>query len=386
MDDALLRWRDQFPILARTTYLISNSLGAMPAGVRDSLAAYAEAWATRGVRAWESASGEARDDGWWTMPLAIGDLVAPLIGAHPNEVSMHQNVTLANAIILSCFDFKPPRNRIVLSELEFPSVRYLYEEQRREGAEIVAATTEDGIRIPTERLLEAIDERTLLVLLSHVLFRSAYIQDVAAITRRAHDVGAYVVLDTYHSTGVLPYDVHELGVDFAVGGVLKWLCGGPGASFLYVRPDLRPRLRPRLLGWQAHRRPFGFEASMDLREDAWRFLNGTPNVPALYAARPGLEIIRQAGVAQIRAKSMRLTGLLIELAQERGWRVHSPLRAEERGGTVTIDLPNSEAVCRELLERKFLVDFRPQAGIRIAPHFYNSEDEVRAVIAEITSL
>ncbi len=395
MDDPLLRWRDEFPILADTTYLISNSLGAMPRSVRGALAAYADAWARHGVRAWESAADAAQPDvsggthggaGWWSLPVAVGDLVAPLIGAAPGEISMHPNVTLANAIVLSCFDVRPPRHRIVFSALEFPSVRYLYQAQWSRGAEPVVVPSDDGVRAGAERLLETIDERTLLVLLSHVLFRSAHIQDVAAVTRRAHQVGACVVLDVYHSAGVLPFDVRALEVDFAVGGVLKWLCGGPGCAFLYVRSDLRGRLTPRLTGWQAHRRPFAFEDEMDLRDDAWRFLNGTPQIPGLYAARPGLEIIHQVGVENIRAKSIRQTSLLIELAQEQGWRIHSPLNADERGGTVTIDLPGAENVCRKLLERKFLVDYRPQAGIRIAPHFYNSDEEVLAVVEEMARL
>lgn len=386
MDDPLLGWRDEFPILTEATYLISHSLGAMPRGVRGALEAYADAWARRGVRAWESASGAASDAGWWSMPVTVGDLVAPLVGAAAGEISMLPNVTLANAVVLSCFELRPPRNRIVLSELEFPSVRYLYQAQRDRGADVVVAPSEDGIRVPTERLLEAIDERTLLAPLSHVLFRSACIQDVERVTRRAHQVGAHVVLDVYHSAGVMPLDVHALGVDFAVGGTLKWLCGGPGSAFLYVRPDLRSRLEPRLTGWQAHRRPFAFEAEMELRDDSWRFLNGTPQIPALYAARPGLEIINRVGVENIRAKSVRQTSLLVKLAQEHGWQVRSPLEAAERGGTVTIDLPGAEAVCRQLLERKFLVDYRPQAGIRIAPHFYNSDEELRAVAEEMSRL
>ncbi len=394
--DSLLLWRKEFPILADTTYLISNSLGAMPRGVWAALSGYADAWARRGVRAWENAglpatrsvrSGSSPGEaGWWTLPVDVGDLVAPLIGAAPGEISMQPNVTLANAMVLSCFDFRPPRNRIVLSDLEFPSVRYLYQAHRSQGAELVVAPSEDGVHAATDRLMAAIDERTLLVPLSHVLFRSAHIEDVAAITEHAHQAGAYVVLDVYHSAGVLPFDVHALEVDFAVGGVLKWLCGGPGAAFLYVRPDLRRRLHPRLSGWQAHRRPFAFEAEMDLRDDAWRFLTGTPNVPALYAARPGLEIINQVGVEHIRAKSVRQTSLLVDLARERGWRIHSPLDAARRAGTVTLDVPDSEQVCRRLLENRFLVDFRPIAGIRVAPHFYTSDDEIHALVAEIGAL
>ena len=380
MNDPLLRWREHFPILASTAYLISNSLGAMPRQVREGLGDYAEAWATRGVLAWEDAGG---GQGWWDMPARIGNLIAPLIGAEAGQVSVQPNVTLATAMALSCFDFRAPRNRVVLNELEFPSVLYQYQALRDLGAEIVMVPSGDGVRVPAERIIAAIDERTAVVQLSHVLFRSAWIQDVAAVIRAAHQAGAGVVLDTYHSAGVLPFSVRELEVDFAVGGVLKWLCGGPGVAFLYVKPELVPRLRPRLAGWQAHRRPFAFEPEMDPRDDAWRFLTGTPAIPALYAARPGLEIINEVGVENIRGKSVRQTGLLIERARQHGWRVNSPLEASERGGTVTIDVPGAERVCRELLVRRFLVDHRPGAGIRIAPHFYTADDEIEAVVEEM---
>lgn len=367
--DELLEWRKEFPILERTTYMISNSLGAMPRHVYDSLHDYAESWDMRGVRAWE--------EGWWEMAVSVGDKIGLLLGAGPGDISLHQNVTLTQAIIASCFDFQAPRNKVVMVDLEFPSVIYFYLEQRRRGARVVTVESEDGIRIDLEKLLAAIDEETLLVPISHVLFRSAFIQDAKAIVERAHRVGAHVILDCFQAAATVPLNLRELGVDFAVGGALKWLCGGPGVAYLYVRPDLRTRLQPMLTGWLAHKRPFHFEVGpVDRREDAFRFLNGTPHIPALYACRPGLEIITEVGIDRIRAKSIRQTQRLIDGARERGWQINTPQNPRERGGTVSVACPHAPEVCRELLARDILVDYRPQAGVRLSPHFYNRDEEI----------
>jgi kynureninase len=376
----LLAWRKEFPILETTTYMISNSLGAMPRGVTQSLESYARMWATRGVRAWE--------EGWWEMAVALGDKIAPLIGADPGTVSLHENVTLTQAVIASCFGFDGPRRKVVVTDKQFPSVLYFWHAQRARGAEIeLVRTEEDPLRIPTEKLLAAIDERTLLVPVSHVLFRSAYVQDVAAIVEKAHRVGAHVILDAYQSAGVLPVEARKWKVDFLVGGTLKWLCGGPGVAYLYVRPDLIRKLEPTLTGWIAHPRPFNFEVGPGAyRDDAYRFLNGTPHIPAFYAAAPGIEIIRQIGVERIRERSLQLTRHLMERARERGWRVHTPEADHERGGTVTLDVPRGPEVLQALLQRNFLVDYRPQAGIRASPHFYNTEDEIDRLVAEIASI
>ncbi len=375
----LLEWRPEFPILESTVYLISNSLGAMPRAVKDALADYAEAWAVRGVRAW--------GDGWWEMPVRLGDLLVPILGCAPGEVSFHQNVTLAEAVVLSCFDFDGPRRKIVCTDMEFPSLLYLYEAQRARGAELHLVESDDGITVDLQRLLDAIDERTLLVPVSHVLFKSAFIQDAREIVRKAREAGAVVVLDVYQSAGTLPIDVKDLGVDIAVGGCLKWLCGGPGAAFLYVRPDLLPRLEPKLTGWMAHRQSFAFDPGpIRYRDDAFRLLNGTPHVPCLYAARPGLEIIGAVGVGRIRENSMRQTALLVELASAEGFRLTTPANPEERGGTVAFDVPHACAVSRELLRRNVIVDYRPGAGIRVSPHFYTSDDEIRTVVGEIREI
>ncbi len=376
----LRAWRKEFPILEHTTYMISNSLGAMPRAVEASLADYARMWATRGVRAWE--------EGWWEMAVALGDKIAPIIGAALGTISLHENVTLTQAVIASCFDFSGQRRKVVLTDKQFPSVLYFWHAQRRRGAEIeMVRTEEDPLRVPTEKLLAAIDERTLLVPISHVLFRSAYIQNVPAIVEQAHRVGALVVLDAYQSAGVLPVEAERWQVDFVVGGTLKWLCGGPGVAYLYVRPDLACRLEPSLTGWMAHPRPFNFEAGPGAyREDAYRFLNGTPHIPAFYAAAPGLDIINEVGIRRIRQRSLQLTSRLIERAREQGWRVHTPAGDHERGGTVTLDVPNGYEVMQELVRRDFLVDYRPHAGVRASPHFYNTEEEVDRLVEEMAAI
>jgi kynureninase len=377
--DELLKWRGEFPILENTTYMISNSLGAMPRAVYDQMKSYVDAWGKRGVRAWE--------EGWWEMAVSVGDKVGALIGAGPGEISLHQNVTLTQAIISSCFEFSSRRNKIVLTDLEFPSTIYFHMEQRRQGARVEILKSDDGLHAPLEKILSAIDDTTLLVPISLVFFRSATIVDAKAIIERAHEFGAYVILDCFQAAGTLPFNVRELQTDFAVGGVLKWLCGGPGVAYLYVRSDLRTRLAPKISGWLAHKRPFNFEAAaLDPREDSYRFLNGTPHIPALYACQPGLEIIGKVGVDNIRKKSVRQTTQLIDGALKRGWRVNSPCDSAERGGTVSIDCPHAQEVKNELIARNILVDYRPGAGIRISPHFYNRDDEIDFSLAQIDEI
>ena len=379
MTDPLLALRPEFPILERVTYLVSNSLGAMPRTVPERLAEYAAAWGERGVRAWA--------EGWWEMPVRVGDEVAPLIGAGAGEVAMFPNVTLAQAAVLSALDYTPPRDAIVMSGLDFPSVRYAYDGlAARLGARIIVVPSDDGIGIDTSRLLEAIGERTRLVAVSHVLFRSAFIMDAEAICRRAHEVGALVSLDAFHSVGVMPVDVRRTGADFLTGGVLKWLCGGPGGAFLYVAPHLRDALAPALTGWQAHARPFAFEPEMDYGHGVFRWLNGTPVIPALYAATEGPRLVRRAGIDAVRAKSMRQTARLVALADAHGWRTTAPRDPARRGGTVALAVPQAYEIAQALLARDILVDYRPDAGIRVAPHFYTADDEIESVVAAIDEI
>ena len=379
MEDPLLDWRNQFPILSDTTYLVSHSLGAMPRAARQALLDYADAWATRGVRAWA--------EGWWEMPLSVGDRLAPILGAPPRSIAMHQNVSVCQALILSCFDFAGRRNKIVYEALNFPSVMYVYEAHRALGARIVEVPSDDGITIPLERMLAAIDDETLLVPLSHVVFRSGYVQDVAEITRRAHAKGAFVVADLYQSAGSVPVDLSAWDVDFATGGSVKWLCGGPGAGYLYVAPRLQDQLKPRLTGWMAHEHPFAFEpGAIRYASGAARFLHGTPAVPALYAAQAGYDIVAEIGVARIRAKSVRQVGALVARARELGFEVRSPLDPAQRGGMLILDVPEAQSVARELIRRNILIDYRPGAGIRLSPHFYTSDDELEHALDQMRQI
>lgn len=379
LTDELLKWRSEFPILEKTVYLISHSLGAMPRSTYDRLQDYADIWATRGVRAWA--------EGWWNMPLSVGEEVGRIIGAEPGSVVMHQNVSICQSLILSCFEPTPKRNKIVYSELNFPSVMYVYEAHARNGSlRIDAVKSDDGITVPLERLLAAIDEETLLVPFSHVLFKSAFLQDAKAIIERAHEVGAMVVLDAYQSAGTVPFNVKELHVDFATGGSVKWLCGGPGAGYLYIRPDLHAQLQPKTTGWMAHEDPFAFSTEMRYAPTVARFLHGSPAIPALYAAQSGYRIINEIGVENIRAKSVRQTTRLIELAEEAGFEVTSPKHSSQRGGTISVMHEHAAALTTELINREFIVDYRPGAGVRISPHFYTTDEELELIIQEMKSI
>jgi kynureninase len=382
MTDNLLKWRAEFPILEKTVYLISHSLGAMPRATYDRLHEYADIWATRGVRAWA--------EGWWDMPVRTGNAIARIIGADENTVVMHQNVSICQSLILSCLlplAQNSKRNKIVCEELNFPSVMYVYAAHARaHDLRIETVKSDDGITIPLERMLAAIDEETLLVPISHVLFKSAFLQNAKAITERAHEVGATVVLDTYQSAGTVPFSVKELQVDFATGGSVKWLCGGPGAGYLYVRPDLIDQFQPKTTGWMAHEHPFSFETEMHYAPNVTRFLHGSPAIPALYAAESGYQIIDEIGVTAIREKSVQQTQHLIGLAEEAGFHVTSPKDAAQRGGTITVWDDNAAAITKELVRREFIVDYRPGAGVRISPHFYTTDEELEFVVAEMKKI
>ena len=380
--DPLLKWRAEFPIVETCAYLVSHSLGAMPRRAREHLRAFADEWDHRGVRAWH--------EGWWEIGRETGNLLAPLFGVAPGTITMHQNATVAQSVVASCFTYEGARRRIVLQDLDFPTNHYLFEGFRRYGAEIVYVKSESSVRAPIDRLVEAIDDRTVLVPISLVLFRSGCLQDVRPVVEKAHRVGARVVLDVYQAAGTVPMQLDTLGVDFAVGGSVKWRCGGPGAGYLYVRPDLVDSLQPSVVGWAGHAEPFAFETGgIRYASGIERFQSGTPNVPALASARAGYEIVAEIGVPAIREKSLRLTRRLIDAATQRGWRLNTPDRDEERGGSVVIDVPGADSVTEELLRRQIIVDYRPGAGIRLAPHFYSNEadiDQAVSAMDEITAL
>jgi kynureninase len=375
MDD-LARWRDQFPILSRSVYMISNSLGAMPAAAARSLAEYAETWATRGVRAWE--------ERWFAMAGEAGDKVAGIIGAPAGSVSMHENVTTAHAVALSCLRPDGPRRKLVCTAMDFPSMIYLYKAQQEAGFDLELVPALDDLSVSGERIAAAIDDRTAIVALSHVLFRSSYIVDPRPVVDRARTVGAAVILDGYQSAGIIPVDVTALGVDFFIGGCLKWLCGGPGNAFMYTAPWVKAKQRPRLTGWMSRQHPFAFDIDETaVRADGMGMMNGTPAIPAYYAALPGLDIISTVGVQRIREKSQAMTRRLLELVDHYGYESVASRTPERLAGTVAVNVPDAMRVAAALNARDFVVDFRPGVGIRLSPHFYNTMDEIDAMMREL---
>ena len=378
--DKLLQWRGEFPILERCNYLISNSLGAMPRAVYDSLKFYADTWGEHGVSAWGM--------GWFELPQTVGNKIAPLMGAAQDTVLVHQNASIASSILFGGLDFSDSkRDKVVITDMDFPSDIYVLRRWLPDTMRIHCVKSPDGIAIDTDELLDAIDERTRLVSVSHVLFRSAYIMPAKAIVDKAHSVGAQVVFNGYHSVGVIPVDVGALHVDYYIGGVLKWLCGGPGGVFMYVRPDLLPSLEPRVTGWFAHQSPFAFDVDkLELRADAFRLMNGTPGIASLHAIQPGVDIVAEIGVAAIRQKSIRQTSLIVELADKAGYEVASPRDSAARAGTVTVNPPHAYEVSREMLARGIKIDYRPHAGIRMAPHFYNTDEEITQAMAAMREI
>lgn len=375
--DPLLVHRAEFPIVEKALHFASHTLGAMPRSAATALARFAEEWNTHGIRAWEA--------GWFTLPVETGNVLGGILNAEPNSISMHENVTNAEAIFLSGVDFPNGRNRLVCTAEDFPSVLYLYEGlARTRGVDVVRVPARAGHRIEESDVIAAIDERTAVVAISMVLFRSSKVLDVAKIARRAHEVGAIVLVDAYQAVGTVPVDVQAMGIDALAGGSVKWLCGGPGAGYLYVSPRVAPTLRPAFTGWLAHEKPFDFDVTpMRWDDGPRRFWTGTPGIPAFAAAREGWSIVAKAGVPAIREKSLRQTARLIALADDAGFRVGSPREATARGGTVVLDVPNAERVTQALLAADVLLDFRPGVGIRLAPHFYTRDDELDEVMRRV---
>jgi kynureninase len=378
VSDELLRWRAEFPALEKSIYMVSHSLGAMPRRTVEHLREFTDLWVNRGINAWEN---------WLPVVDRATERIGRVIGAPAGTMGMFTNVSQIQAVIASCLDYDGPRKKVVFSSLNFPTVSYVWHEERRRGAEVVVVPSEDGIHAPMEQLLAAIDERTLIVPISHVLFRSSAIKDVPAIVKRAKEVGAMVLLDCYQSTGTVPVDVTALGVDFACGGSVKWLCGGPGAAYLYVRPDRIPQFRPRNTGWFGHEKPFAFTMpEQRFASSVWRYMAGTPAVAALYQARAGAEIVAEIGVEQIRKKSLRQTDTIIARCDRAGWKINTPRAAAERGGSVCFDFDGSDRVAKALNATGFLCDWRPQSGIRMSPHFYTTDEEVERFLGEVERL
>ena len=377
-EDELLRWRKEFPALEKSVYMISHSLGAMPRAAAEHLAEFGQLWVERSITAWEE---------WLPEVDRAAARVGKIIGAPAGSIIMLPNVSHAQAVVASCLEYTPARNKVVYTDMNFPSVSYVWMEERRRGARVEIVKSPDGVRVPLEQLLAAIDERTVIVPISHVLFRSSFIQDARAIVRRAHDVGALVLLDCYQSAGTVPFDVTAMDVDMACGGSVKWLCGGPGAGYLYVRPELRGKLKPRVTGWFAHKAPFAFAMpEQEYAESVWRLIGGTPAVACLYQARAGAEIVGEIGVDRIRRKSLRQTQRLIELVDDAKHQLNSPRADNERAGVVCFDFEGSAQVAKELNRRKFFCDHRPQCGIRVSPHFYTKDEELDLFMKEVEKI
>lgn len=329
--------------------------------------------------AWEHHTSEdAWASSWWEMSAHVGDRIAHILGGAPGSVQIQPNASIALSSVASCFDFKEDeRNKIVTSALDFPSMEYIWDAQSRLGANVEIVHSDDGITVRLEDILEAIDDTTCLVALSHISFRSSYRVDAKAIVERAHKYGALVLLDVYQSAGAVELSASDWEVDFLIGGTIKWLCGGPACGYLYVRPDLQKDLQPRLTGWVAHDEPFSFAAApMRYTDSVRRFAQGTPSIPALYSVLPGLQIIEEVGVPTIQSESQRRTEWMIEFALEHGWKVNSPANTEDRGGSVMIHVDDGPGTVKRLAERMVFVDCRPGVGLRISPHFFNTDEEV----------
>ena len=375
------RHREEFPTLASGIHLLSHSLGPVPRVVRDSMIAYYDAWEYH-------TSEDAWATSWWTLSRRVGDRIARILGGEPGSVQIQPNASLALATVASCFDFKASgRNKVVTSSLDFPSMEYFWDAQRQIGARVEVVPSPDDVSVPLERILEAIDNETCLIALAHTSYCSSYRVDARAIVERAHAKGAMVLLDVYQSAGVVELDAAGWNVDFLIGGTIKWLCGGPSCGYLYVRPDLQRDLRPRLTGWVAHDSPFDFAPSpMRYAKSVRRFAQGTPSIPALYSAIPGLEIIEAVGVPAIAAESERRTQFMIEFALERGWTINTPFEKHRRGGTVMIGVDDAKTTAENLAERRVFVDWRPRAGLRVSPHFFNNDEEIEEALNTLATL
>ncbi|MDP9101156.1 MAG: aminotransferase class V-fold PLP-dependent enzyme [Actinomycetota bacterium] len=370
--DDLLALRDDYPVLARTTYLASHTLGAMHRETPDRLAAYTRLWAERGVVAW---------DEWMPEMTRVADLVGSLVGAPAGTTVMRQNVADILGDVITSLDWSGERNRLVTSALDWPGSLNTFSQLPRLGGQTLVIEAEpDGIAFDLDRMLAAIDERTLLVACSHVLFRTSTVVDVAALVRRAHEVGALCLVDGYQAAGTLPVDVVALGADVYLGGSVKYLSGGPGNGWLYAAPDVSESLRPVTTGWFGTAAPFAFDPELAYAPGVMRFAGGTPGVPAAYAAAPAYEALAGIGIARVRERSQSMTQPLVEAAIERGFTVRSPVEPTRRGGHVTIDPGDSQAVHDELHSRGFVVDHRPGVGIRVSPHFYNTLEETLSVL------
>ncbi len=363
LDRQLASYRNEFPILRDKLYLNSCSLGAIPSRGLTALDDFGADWASEGTIAWEK---------WMKKADLLRGRLASLLGVSPRTLCLMPNVSAALAALSSALDFSQ-RTEVVSSDLEFPTV--LYQWATRPGIHVRRAESVDGLEVPASAYRDLMGPDTALVALSHVLYGTGAIQDVDSITKMAHGVGARVLLDTYHSAGIIPVDLEGLGVDFAVGGVLKWLCGGPGCAFLYIREDLLEELSPRGVGWFAHADQFAFDPDFTPAADARKFSFGTPAIAPIYTGLAALEIFEEVGVEAVRAKSVGLVDRLVRGARDLGLEIFAPEESDRRGGTVFIGVDDPAGVLARLVEARVVVDVRG-GKVRVSPHFYNSTAEI----------
>lgn len=374
--EALLR--ERFADLDSCTYLVSHSMGAAPLAARDALTAYWSEWSADGPEAWER---------WLPRIAQIADGIGAIVGAPAGSTFLGPNVSVLQAAIATCLDFTGARNEVVYEELQFPSLTYVWKEWERYGARVRVVGSDDKRTIPTERICAAITEQTAIAVLSHAYYVSGAVSDVRAIQAHCRSVGALLCVDAYQTTGIYPYDVTEWDLDMVTGGSHKWLCGGPGCGFLYLKPTLLEQFRPAVTGWMAHAAPFNFEdAPMRYAASMYRFGTGTPTIPGYIAAKPGHDLIREIGVARIREHNVRLTTLIADMAIERGLSVNTPLEPQQRNGWIGIDFENSERAYKALAAQRIFVDYRPGCGIRCSPHFYTKDEEITRFFTALDTL
>jgi kynureninase len=364
MDTTLAAVRSEFPLLEKCTYLNSNSTGAFPRGMEAVFQRYSQTLMNWRDEAWE---------GWWAEWLGYMDAVASFIGAPAGSVVTDTNLTTLLGRLATCFDYQGERRRVVTTDLEFPTVPFLWKGFGRYGAEAVVVPSEGG-RMDEAKLCAAIDERTLLVSVSHASFATGALVDLEPVVKRAKQVGALVVVDAYQSVGSVPINVEALGVDFLLGGAHKWMCGSIESAFLYVRPALLSSLRPAATGWIAGENPLNFEPSRDWAPTARRLASGTPAVLPSQLSRVGLDLLAKVGIDTIRAHSLQCTARVMERAQEAQLTVVTPRQDSRRAGVVALRFPGDAEVARRMVERGFICSYR--GALRVAPHFYNTLEEV----------
>jgi kynureninase len=377
----LAAYRDEFPVLRQKSYLISASLGPVSDRSKRYLQEYVEAWETMG----------APEPVWFERIFPrireVKRIYAGMIGAEQSELAVTTNVTMALASVLSCLDLAGERNQIVLTELDFPTDGHVSLAHRRHGAEVTFLPSADGLTVPVESFAEAIDERTALVIINRVLYRSSALLDVKEICRIAREAGAWTVIDDFHGAGIVPIDVHDVGCDFHTTGVLKWLCGGPGLTFLYARNDLIPTLEPAITGWFGQAEPFAFKTEeLDYHPTARRFETGTHPAPTAFIAQGGLEIITEVGPERIRERQGELTDYVIERADGADLPVRTPRDRTTRGGVVNVGVGEQAGkIAEALYERDVCVDHRGD-GIRVSPHFFTTEDDIDRLFDTLSTL